>query len=234
MTTTTKTSPRVRARIAGFFYFLIFPLGAIQMVLGRVGVSTDVAVTAANILAHPAAIHTAVAVDLLVVACYLPVTALLYLLFKPVSHSISMAAAFFDLIGCAVQSFATVFRVAPLVLLSAMPSSSAIRWEQMELLAYLLLKLYTPAYRIALVFFGFHLILIGTLVFRSTFMPRLLGVLVVIAGCGWLTFLWPPLAELLWPRFILTLGIGEGALILWLLIAGVNVDRWNARAAVGL
>jgi len=72
--------------------------------------------------------------------------------------------------------------------------------------------------------------LIGSLVFKSTFMPRLLGVLVEVSGFGWLTFLWPPLAEALWPRVIFTLGVGEGLLILWLLIVGVNVDRWHERA----
>jgi hypothetical protein len=63
-------------------------------------------------------------------------------------------------------------------------------------------------------------------------MPRFLGVLAVIAGFGWMTFLWPPLADLLWPRVILPLDVGEIALVLWLLIAGVNVERWHEQAGL--
>ncbi|MGZ7041715.1 MAG: DUF4386 family protein, partial [Thermoanaerobaculia bacterium] len=74
------------------------------------------------------------------------------------------------------------------------------------------------------------MVLIGCLVFKSTFMPRLIGVLAVISGVGWLAFLWPPLASALWPRVILPLDVGELALVLWLLIAGVNVARWHEQA----
>ena len=58
----------------------------------------------------------------------------------------------------------------------------------------------------------------------------ILGVLTVISGLGWLAFLWPPLANALWPRVLLPLDVGEMALVLWLLIAGVNVERWHEQA----
>ncbi len=83
----------------------------------------------------------------------------------------------------------------------------------------------------SLVFFGFYCLLIGYLIFRSTFLPRILGVLMAFAGLGWLTFLSPPLANYLSP-YILAPGIlGEGALTLWLLVMGVNVQRWKERAS---
>jgi len=225
MITAANVSPRFKARTAGFFYALMIPIGAIPSIVGRVRISSDAATTAADILAHPSLIHCAFAVDLLVVACYIPVTALLYELFKPVNGTISLTAAFFSLVGCIVQTFASLFRIAPLVLLTgAQPDQAAAQ-------AYLLLKLYKPAYGIGLVFFGFYLILIGCLIFKSTFMPRLLGVLVVVSGVAGLTFLWPPLAQVLWPRVLMILFAGEGLMILWLLIAGVNAERWNERAA---
>jgi len=229
--TITEVSPRFKARLAGFFYVLMIPIGAIPLIAGRLHTSGDAAATAAEILAHPSLVHAAFAVDLLVVACYIPVTALLYELFKPVNGTISLTAAFFSLMGCAVQTCASFFRIAPLMLLTSAQSSSGIKQDQVVTLAYLVLKLYKPAYGIGLVFFGFYLLLIGCLIFKSTFMPRLLGVLVMVSGLAGLTFLWPPLAQLLWPRVFMTLLAGEGLLILWLLIAGVNAERWHERAA---
>jgi hypothetical protein len=82
-----------------------------------------------------------------------------------------------------------------------------------------------------LVFFGFYCLLIGYLIFRSTFLPRIMGVLMAFAGLGWLTFLSPPLANDLSP-YIFGPGIlGEGALTLWLLVIGVNVQRWKEQAS---
>jgi hypothetical protein len=205
-------------------------IGSIPLLVGRVRMPNDAAAAAAAILAHPSHEHTAFAANLLVVLCYLPVTALLYKLFKPVNDTLSLTAAFFGLAGCAVQGFACLFRIAPLTILTSGQSSSGMNEQHVQTLAYLLLKLYTPAYNISLVFFAVAMVLIGYLVFKSTFMPRLIGVLAMISGVAWLAFLWPPLANALWPRVILPLDVGELALVLWLLIAGVNLERWHEQA----
>jgi uncharacterized protein DUF4386 len=84
-----------------------------------------------------------------------------------------------------------------------------------------------------LVFFGFYCLLIGYLILRSTFLPRILGVLMVFAGLGWLTFLSPPLAKYLFPYIFIPGLLGEGALTLWLLVKGVNVQRWQEQAGAG-
>jgi hypothetical protein len=203
-------------------------VGSIPSLAGRVRISNDAAATAAAILAHPSQVYTGFAASLLVVVCYLPVPVLFYKLFKPVNDTLSLTAAFSGLTGCAIQAFACLFRIAPLIVLqSATPSSQ----PQLRTLAYLLARLYTQAYDIGLVFFAFAFVLIGCLVLRSTFLPRFLGVLAVIAGVGWMAFLWPPLAERLWPYVILPLDLGELALVLWLLIAGVDVERWHEQAA---
>jgi len=92
------------------------------------------------------------------------------------------------------------------------------------------LKLNVQTTQIGLVFFGFYCLLIGYLIFTSTFLPRILGALMVVAGLGWLTFLSPPLAKSLSP-YVLAPGIvGEGLLTVWLLVKGVNVQRWNEQA----
>jgi hypothetical protein len=82
-----------------------------------------------------------------------------------------------------------------------------------------------------LVFFGFYCLLIGYLIFKSTFLPRFLGVLMAFAGLNWLTFLSPRLAERLSPYNLIPGLIGEGALTIWLLIFGLNPDRWNQQAS---
>ncbi len=81
-----------------------------------------------------------------------------------------------------------------------------------------------------LVFFGFYCLLIGYLIFRSTFLPRILGAGLVIAGLGWLTFLSPPLGRSLFPYTMVSGIVCEGALTLWLLVVGVNVQRWKEQA----
>ncbi len=85
-----------------------------------------------------------------------------------------------------------------------------------------------------LVFFGFYCLLIGYLIFKSAFLPRILGVLMAFAGLGWLTFLSPQLANHLSPYVFAPGLLGEGALTLWLLVFGVNEQRWKEQAsAVG-
>jgi len=83
-----------------------------------------------------------------------------------------------------------------------------------------------------LVFFGFYCLLIGYLISRSTFLPRILGVLMAFGGLGWLTFLSPPLANYLAPYNLVPGILGEGSLTLWLLVIGVNVQRWKDQAGV--
>jgi hypothetical protein len=81
-----------------------------------------------------------------------------------------------------------------------------------------------------MILFGFYCVLIGYLTFRSTFLPRIVGVLFAVSGIGWLTFLWPPLGSLLAPVTMVTGLIGEGSLGVWLLIKGVDVRHWNEQA----
>src|SRR5260370_28564205 len=84
---------------------------------------------------------------------------------------------------------------------------------------------------IGLVFFGFYCLLIGYLIVRSTFLPRVLGVLMAFAGLGWLTFLSPPLANHLSPYNLASGVLGQGSLTLWLLVMGVNEPRWNEQSS---
>ena len=89
---------------------------------------------------------------------------------------------------------------------------------------------FAPLSMSPLLFFGPYCLLIGYLIFRSTFLPRVLGVLMALAGLGWLAFLFPAVAHKL-SAYIEVLGVvAEASLMLWLLVKGVNVERWNEQA----
>ena len=103
--------------------------------------------------------------------------------------------------------------------------------EQLQALALLFLRVNDHGAAMALVFFGFYAPLTGYLIIRSTFLPRILGVFSVVAGVGWLTFLYPPLGYRVFP-YIAAFGLlGAVALILWLLVFGVNEQRWKEQAS---
>ena len=227
------TSPSPRARITGVVYLLYFLTAVFGEFFGReLVVSGDAAATANNILAHQPLFRLGLATGLIATACYVAVTALFYDLFKHVNRSLSLLAAFFGLVGCAILAFASLFRIGPLIVLGGGQYLSAFKVEQLRALAFLFLELYGQAVNICFVFFGVYCLLIGYLIFKSAFLPRILGVLMAFAGLGWLTFLSPPLANYLAP-YIQVLGVfAEGSLMLWLLVVGVNVAKWEEKASV--
>lgn len=227
----TKASSRPNARIAGFFYLCVFLTGTIAIyITGRIVVSGDAAATAANILSHKELFRLGFAADLLSSVAYVAVTALFCNLFKPVNKSISLLAAFFSLVGCSIGALSCLFELAPFVVLGDAPYLRAFSAAQLQTLALISLKLHDRCINVGLVFFGFYCLLIGYLIFKSTFLPRALGVGMVLAGFGWLTFLSPSLANYLFPYNMAPGILGEGALTLWLLVMGVNIQRWNVLA----
>jgi hypothetical protein len=227
-----ETSPRLKARITGALYLLTIVTGiyAQGFVSGRLVVDGDAAATATNILAHRDLFQLGFAVFLVELACQIAMTALFYGLLKPVSRSLSLVAAFLGLSGCIIKTVSRLFFIAPLFVLGGAPYLSVFNAEQLRALALLLLDVNDQGAGIALVFFGFYALLSGYLILRSTFLPRILGVLGMLGGLGWLSFLYPPLGHRLF-LFIAPVGLlGAVALSLWLLVAGVNEQRWKEQA----
>jgi hypothetical protein len=227
-----EASPRPRARIIGVVYLLYFLTAVLgEFFLKGLVVDGDATATATNILAHQPLYRLGFATGLIATALYIAVTALFYGLFKSVNKSLSLVAAFFSLMGCAVATSGSLFQLAPLVVLGGSQYLSVFKVEQLRALALMFLELNTQAVSICLVFFAFYDLLIGYLILRSAFLPRILGVLMALAGLGWLSFLYPPLASYLSP-YILVLGfVAELALMLWLVVMGVNVQRWKEQAS---
>jgi hypothetical protein len=140
-------------------------------------------------------------------------------------------AAFFGLTGCAITAVGSLFQLASLVVLTGSPYLGAFSVAQRQALALLSLNVGVQTGTVALVFFGPFQLVLGYLIFRSSFLPRVLGVLIALAGVGWLTFLSPPLADALRIPLEIVGFVAEAVLMLWLLVVGVNADRWNLRAS---
>jgi Domain of unknown function (DUF4386) len=220
-------SPRSTARIAGVFYLLCVVTGifAIFATAGRI-VEGDAAKTAAGILAHETLYRAGIAAGFIAAAAYIAVAVLLYHLLKPVSRTLARASVLFNVLGCAVGSVSTVCALAPFVLLGK-PHLGAFSPEQLQALTYAFLKFGDEATYVSLIFFGFYMLVIGYLIFKSTFLPRILGILVAAAGLSYLTYLWAPFAQSLQPFSMLPVMLGELGLTGWLLAGGVNAQRWS-------
>ena len=228
-------SPRLKARIAGVFYLLtILTRMFVEIfVRNRLVVPDDAAATATNIMAHEPLFRLGFAGDIIAFASYVALTALLYELFKPVNRSLSLVAAFFSLVASVVQAISSLFHLAPLVLLGGASYLSVFTVEQLQALALVFLRLRAAAYHnIGLVFFGLYCLLVGILTLRSTFLPRIIGVLMVLAGLSYVLFLSPPLVRSLQPYVLVFPGLGQISLTLWLLVMGVNVQRWKEQSSV--
>jgi hypothetical protein len=227
-------SPWPSARVTGAIYMLYFLTAILAVMLVRgIVVDGDAAATAKNILAHESLYRWGFAIGLIGTALYVAVTALFYGLFRRVNRSLALLAVFFSVVGCAVQASGSLFQIAPLVVLGGDPYLNAFTAPQLQALALGSIDLNAQAGYINIVFFGLFDIMIGILIVRCAFLPRVLGVLMAVAGVGWLTFLSPPLARSLSP-FVDILGfVAELFLMLWLLVMGVDVQRWKEQASAG-
>lgn len=228
--------PASIARVAGVLYLGTIVAGLFAEIgsRGSLIVGSDAAATASAILAHQALFRAGLVSDLLMLACYVGVTALFYVVFAPVSRRLSLVAAAFSMIGIAVLAADSLFLLAALRLLDASPYLAvAITTPQREALALLSLKLHADGYDLSLVFFGFYCLMLGWLVWRSGFLPRLVGALMILAGACYLI---NSLADLAAPAFAKGLSphlldptlIGEAALAIWLFVFGVK-DRIRSR-----
>jgi hypothetical protein len=224
-------SPRFLAR-------MVFILAALEgqahvwgqlRIPGRLVVSTDPAATAANILANESLFRFSLALSVVAVAFNVARTVVSYALFRPVGRIVALLMAFFGIVAIALQAASILFELPVLLVLKGGKDFGGFNADQLQSLALLFLKWNGQASNLYLAFFGFCCILGGYVISKSTFLPRILGVLLALAGIGYATYLWPPLANYLYP-YNLALGLGELGLGLWLLVFGVNAERWKEQA----
>ena len=232
-----ETSPRRLARIAGGLYLIIILGGffAIGYVPASIVVAGDAAATIHNVLAHELLYRLGLVAHIIIQPCNIALAVIFYDLFKVVNRRISLLVMCFLLVGTAVESAYLLNQFVPLILLEGGRSVSVLTAEQLQAQVSMPLELLVTGYSLSEVFYVGYLLLTGYLIFRSTFIPRTVGVLLAIGGLCYLIysfayFLSPSFAAQLVPYIQLPSGIGELILCLWLLVMGVNVQRWNEQA----
>ena len=197
-----EVSPRLRARIAGALYLGTMVGSAFGFsVISSMIVRGDAAAPAARIRASEP-LNTRPSADLVAGGCYIGVTALLYGLLKHVSRTVSLAAALFSLVGCAVGAANSVNLLAPLIFLGGAPYLAVFGPDQLRALTLTSLRLYEQGHNIGIFFFGIYCALLGISCCSRLSCHRSWACCEhIVAGLGWLTeafatFLSPPLASL--------------------------------------
>jgi hypothetical protein len=232
-----ETSPRFTSRMAGLFWLLTFITGSFAMFIGgKFVVAGNASATAANILAQESSFRLGGVANLIATVCYLTATVLVYLLLKAVNKNLSLLGAFFSLLGCGIGALGFLFYFAPLTVLKGASYLNVFSAEQLQAHALTFLRLSGQANDLGLVFFGLHILLVGYLILRSTFLPRILGLLLAFGGLCYMTssfadFLSLPFRTYLFPFILLPAFIAELLLSVWFLVKGVDEQRWKEQAS---
>ena len=217
-------SPRPRARLSGVFQALegLPAVFGQTIVLGMLAVNGNASATAHNILANETLYRIGFAIPLVAVGFHITWAVLMYQLFRVVNRTINQLALLVILVGCSLQAAAAVVYLSSLLYLQA-------GFTELDTVP-LLINLSHLTFDVYLIFFGLWCVLLGYLIARSTFMPRVIGVLLVADGLGWMTYLAPPIATSIFPAIAVVAGVAEFSLLLWMLIFGVNSERWYEQA----
>ena len=234
----TELSPRANARAAGGLWWLCILSGMVGFAVGApLIVANDATATATNIVTKESLFRLGFVADLISGVSYVGVTAFIYYLLRPVSKSLSLVGAFFGLAGVAIGGGSWVIHLTPLLLLHGDQYLTVFTTSQLQAMSLAALKLQMQVFPIGMVFFGIQCISIGYLVARSIFLPCMLGVLLAVGGTCYVivsfaSFLAPSFGPHLVPFLMPIALIGEGLLGGWLLVKGVNVQRWNEQASL--
>jgi hypothetical protein len=221
------------ARVAGLLYLMLFPAAfGLIYVPSRLVVPGDAAATASHIMASESLFRLGIVSNLLVSIVYIFVALALYKLLKPVNKNMASLMVMFVLVSVPVWMLSELTQLAALLLLSGADYLKVFTADQLQALVLLSLNVHESGINIAQIFWGLWLFPMGYLVFKSRFLPRILGILLMIGCFGYVI---QSFAAFLFPAFKVNIafftGWGELLLPLWLLIKGVNVEQWEKRAA---
>lgn len=237
MTERTETSPQVYARIGGVLYLLIIVAGLFgeAVVRNKLIVWGDAAATATNIAASRSLWRAGIAGDLLMHVLDVPLMLIFYVLLRPVSRNLALLAILFNAVQTAVLVATKLALLVGLFFLGSTDYLKAFEPRQLQALTYVSIRADAYGFGIGLIFFGCACLVLGYLIRKSGYLPRILGVLMQIAGLCYVTnsfsmILAPDFANRLFPAILLPAFIAELSLCLWLLIKGVDVPKWEARA----
>jgi len=226
-------NPNKTARIAGALYLIMFPLGllGIMYVSSILIVPGDAATTANNIMASESLFRLSIVSGLIVQIINLLLVLVLYKLLKPVNKNHAVLMVIFFLVSVPITMLNMVSQSAALLLLSGADYLKVFSADQLHAQVMFFLNLHEHGVSITGIFWGLWLFPMGYLVFKSGYIPRILGVLLIIGCFGYLI---ESFAFFLFPNFEVEIALftfwGEVLFPLWLLIKGVNVEQWEKRA----
>ncbi len=229
---TTKTSPLVYARVAGVLYLMLAPLGVfgILYVPSTLIAPGDAATTASNIIASEGLFRLSIVSALVTQLVNLLLVLVLYKLLKPVNKNHAVLMVILFLVSVPITMLNELNQFAALLLLSGADHLTVFTADQLQALVLLFLDLHEHGILITGIFWGLWLFPMGYLVFKSGYIPRIIGVLLMIGCFGYLI---DSFMAFLFPNFGVSIAqftfVGEVLLPLWLLIRGVNVERWEKR-----
>jgi hypothetical protein len=232
MNTNTHGTNNKIARMAGFLYLIYIVVSIFADVLGRskLIVLGDAATTARNIMASAWQFRIGFVVDLVAGVLFLLTAWALYVLLKPVNKNLALLFLLLNLGGVAVWCVSDLFLIASQLLLSGADYLKVLQADQLQALAMLFLNIYKNGFSgIAQIFFSAWLFPLGYLVFKSGFLPRILGIMLMVECFGWLMY---PIQFFFFPGYAVitylssAVGfIGEFSLMLWLLIMGAKDQK---------
>ncbi len=230
---TAERSPLVVARVAGVLYVLLAVIGVFSFlyVFSSLVVPGDAVATANNIMASESLFRSGIVSWLIGQTIFIPLVLVLYKLLKVVNKNAALLMVIFVLVSVPIAFINELNQFAALLLLSGADYLTVFETDQLHALVLFFLDLREGGFAIAGIFWGLWLLPFGYLVYKSGFIPRILGVLLIIGGFGYLIdffifFLFPNLDV----AVSIFTGVGEILIALWLLIKGVNVEHWEKRA----
>jgi len=228
-------SPKTLARTTGAFSLIVLLGGIVAqgVIANGLVVPRDAVATANNILAQPKLYAFGYTVFLIEMAAQLVMTTLFYVLLRPVDRTAALLSLVFGLVGATIKTVARAFYYAPLLLLGGAGYLTVFDASQLQALSLLFVKINNQIAGMALVFLGVGTFLQGYLIIKATFLPRFLGVIALVGGFGWLTYLYPALGSALFYYLIAVAMLGVLLTSGWLLVRGVDEQRWREQAQVG-
>ena len=226
--------PTTYARVGGLIYLAIIFLGLFGEAIVResIVVSGNAEATLRNLMAYQMLWRLGIVGDLVMHILDVPLIVIMYYLLKPVDRLLALVATVANVVQTAVLAANKLTLIVPLLLLQKPGDIPASTWE--ATLSFLAIRLHGYGFGIGLLFFGVACLVRGYLVFRSTYFPRTLGVLLALAGLAYLVnsvalLLAPSVAAALFPAILAPALVGEGAFCLWLLVKGVDKSAWERR-----
>ena len=228
------TSVQRTARTAGVLYLILAVCGGFAEFFVRQSlvVAGDAAATAANILGAQPLFRLGIVAELVGQVAFVLLVLALYRVLEPVGRNLARVMVAFVLVAVTITALNMLNQFAALHVLTGGTGLASFDPVQQQALAMMFLDLHQAGYLIAQVFFGLWLLPLGLLIYRSGFLPKFIGVLLMLATAGYVvdvaTFFLAPGFGLVLSEFTF---VGELALMLWLLVMGVNVGRWERRTA---